>query len=115
MSDDEMDLLFHALSHCARRRILDLLKQSPGLRVGDLAGEFGVSRVQVMKHLAVLEEAGLVLSFKAGRERKLYFNVVPIQLIHDRWSSEFSAFWASQLTGIKINVERKAGARHEES
>ena len=64
-----------------------------------------------MKHLAIIEAAGLVISEKQGRVRKLYFNVAPIQMIHDRWTTEYSAYWAGHLTRIKylaeINSENK--------
>jgi predicted transcriptional regulator len=60
-----------------------------------------------MKHLRVLVEAGLLLSEKEGRNRKLYFNCVPIQMIYDRWTTEYSALWASRLTEVKYRVEAK--------
>ena len=66
-----------------------------------------MSRIAVMKHLRILEEASLVTSVKEGRTRRLYFNAVPIQMIHDRWTSEYSALWASQLTRLKYTVESK--------
>ena len=57
--------------------------------------------------LRVLEEAGLVLSQKRGRVRELHFNSVPIQLIHDRWTTEYGRFWASQVTELKLKVESR--------
>ena len=112
MNDDAQDRLFGALSHRTRRRILDVLKAEPGCTVGYVVGFFDVSRIAVMKHLKVLEEAGLVVSRKEGRERHLHFNPVPIQEIHERWTTEFSEQWASKLTRIKRAVESK-GARDE--
>ena len=88
--------------------MLDIVKEEPGIGVGALAGEFDVSRIAVMKHLAVLEQANLVVSEKDGRTRRLYFNAAPIQMIHDRWTTEYSAYWAGQLTRIKYLAE----ARH---
>ncbi|MEM6673239.1 MAG: helix-turn-helix transcriptional regulator [Planctomycetota bacterium] len=105
MNDDAQDRLFAALAHRARRRILDLLKAHPGCNVGYVASFFDVSRVAVMKHLRVLEDAGLVVSRKEGRERLLHFNPVPIQEIHERWTTELSEHWASKLTRIKRKVE----------
>ena len=109
MSDDrEMDAVFQALAHESRRRMLDILKNRPGLTVGALAGAFDVSRIAVMKHLAVLEEAGLVVSEKDGRARRLYFNPVPIQLVYDRWTDEYSAYWSQQVADIKRRAEHRA-------
>lgn len=109
LDDHDMDALFQALGNANRRRMLDLVKGKPGITVGALAKEFDVSRIAVMKHLTVLEDANLVISEKAGRVRKLYFNAVPIQTIHERWTSEYSAWWAREVTRIKFLAE----ARHE--
>lgn len=87
--------------------MLDIVRAEPGIRVGRLAGKFDVSRIAVMKHLAVLETANLVISEKDGRTRRLYFNVAPIQMIHDRWSNEYSAYWAAQVTQIKNRAEAR--------
>lgn len=113
MTEAEMDALFQALSHEHRRRMLDLIKAQPGLAVGELANFFDVSRIAVMNHLAMLERAGLVLSERLGRTRKLYLNAVPIQLIHERWTSEYSALWASRLTKIKHAAERAAKKKRD--
>ena len=100
-----MTLVFHALAHESRRKIMDLLKARPGVGVGELANEFDVSRIAVMSHLAVLEGAGLVVSEKQGRTRRLYTNVAPIQMIYDRWISDYAAHWAKRLTSIKYAAE----------
>jgi DNA-binding transcriptional ArsR family regulator len=105
MTDDQMDVVFAALASAARRRILDLLKNAPGSNVNQIAAHFDVSRIQVMKHLRALEAADLVISRRVGRERHLYLNVVPIQLIHDRWTTEFSELWAGQLVSLKFAIE----------
>ncbi len=107
-SEQQMDVVFHALSHRTRRQILDLLRDRPGQGVGELARSFDVSRIAIMNHLAVLEKAGLVISEKAGRTRQLYLNLVPLQLIHERWSDEYGAHWAGRLTDIKFLAEEKA-------
>ncbi|NOX83483.1 MAG: helix-turn-helix transcriptional regulator [Alphaproteobacteria bacterium] len=106
----DMDAVFQALAQPSRRRMLDIIKDEPGIGVGALAGAFDVSRIAVMKHLAVLEQAGLILSRKDGRVRKLYFNAAPIQMIHERWTTQYSAYWAGQLTRIKYLAE----AQHAE-
>ncbi len=106
--DTETDAVFHALAHATRREILDLLRARPGQGVGQLAQSFDVSRIAIMNHLAVLENAGLVVSERDGRSRRLYLNIVPIQMIHERWSDEYGAMWASRLTGIKYAAEQAA-------
>lgn len=102
-----MSDLFHALASEPRREILDIVKDRPGCSVMEVCRYFDVSRVAVMKHLAVLEKAGLIISEKSGRTRQLYFNAAPIQLIHERWTSEYSAMWAGRLTEFKRQVEEK--------
>jgi len=109
LADRDMDAVFQALSNESRRRMLDIIKEEPGIGVGVLASDFDVSRIAVMKHLAVLEEANLVVSEKDGRTRRLYFNAAPIQMIHDRWTTEYSAYWAGQMTRIKYLAEARHG------
>ncbi len=101
-----MDKLFHALASGVRRRILDIVRDKPGCSVAAVSGHFDVSRIAIMKHLATLEAAGLIVSRKEGRTRHLYFNVVPIQEIYERWSSEYSALWAGALTTFKHRIEQ---------
>ena len=110
MIPESMDAVFAALAHPSRRKILDVLKEQPGCSVNAVAEHFDTSRIAVMKHLRVLEEAKLVISEKEGRVRRLYFNAAPIQLIYDRWTSEYSALWASEMTRIKYAVEAGSGA-----
>jgi predicted transcriptional regulator len=105
MKPDSMDKLFHALASPVRRQIMDIVRNQPGCSVNEVSKPFDVSRIAVMKHLAVLEQAGLIISEKEGRTRKLFFNSVPIQQIHERWSSEYSALWAEKLTGLKRKIE----------
>lgn len=104
---NDMDAVFQALAHETRRTILDIVKQRSGLNVGQLAQEFDVSRIAIMNHLAVLEKAGLIISEKQGRSRCLYVNIAPIQMIYDRWTDEYSGYWASQMTHIKHAAETK--------
>jgi DNA-binding transcriptional ArsR family regulator len=100
-----MDKLFHALASAPRREILDIVRAAPGCSVVHVCKHFDVSRIAVMKHINVLEQANLVISEKAGRTRQLYFNVAPIQMIYDRWTDEYSQYWAGQMTGIKYRAE----------
>ena len=106
-SDQDMDAVFQALAHTSRRRVLDLVKNHPGIGVGELASHFDVSRITVMKHLTVLGNAELLISRKEGRTRRLYFNAVPIQMIHDRWTTEYSAYWSGTLANIKYRAESR--------
>ncbi|MEO1421374.1 MAG: helix-turn-helix domain-containing protein [Pseudomonadota bacterium] len=108
LSGHHIDALFQALAHESRRRMLDIVKASPGISVGALASEFDVSRIAVMKHLRVLEDADLIQSVKEGRSRRLYLNAVPIQMIHERWTTEFSAYWSGSLTLLKYAAEARA-------
>ncbi len=116
---DEMDAVFAALASEPRRRILDVLKREPGCNVGAVCAHFTILRVALRKHLGVLEAANLVVSAKAGRERRLWFNPVPIHMIYDRWTTEFSDYWAGRLARMKYRLENapvpmvraKGGAR----
>ncbi|MEL6874310.1 MAG: helix-turn-helix transcriptional regulator [Pseudomonadota bacterium] len=114
-NESHMDQIFHALSHETRRKILDLLRDRPGQGVGVLARSFDVSRIAIMNHLAVLEKAGLVISEKDGRSRLLYLNLVPLQMIHERWSDEYGAHWAGRLTALKDLAEQKAAQGGEKT
>lgn len=105
-TNDDMDLVFQALANKSRREALDLLRDNPGMTVGKLAANFDVSRIAVMNHLAVLEKAGLVVSERDGRSRRLYLNIVPIQMVYERWTDEYKEHWASKLTKIKYAAER---------
>lgn len=108
MKAAQLDNLFAALAHPARRQMLDLLMEGPGMSVMALASHFEVSRIAVMKHLKALEECGLVLSKKVGRTRQLFFNPVPLQLVHDRWTTKYSAFWSGRMADLKARVEKRA-------
>ncbi len=101
-----MDNVFQALASAPRRRILDIVRETPGCNVSEVCRYFDVSRIAVMKHLAVLETAGLLISEKRGRTRRLFFNAAPIQLIYERWTTEYSGLWASRLTAFKRQVEQ---------
>lgn len=102
-----MDRVFSALAHPARRRMLDLVQANPGMNIAAVAERFRMSGVGVLKHVHVLEEAGLIHAERSGRERRLYFNAVPIQMIYDRWTDRYGAFWAGRMADIKERVESR--------
>ena len=106
-----LDTVFAALAHADRRRMLDLLVEAPGLSVKALSTHFDVTRIQVIKHLRTLEAAGLVLSEKEGRTRRLFFNPIPIQQIYDRWTDQYASFWSGRMTDIQARVEARASRR----
>lgn len=108
---DEMNQVFHALAHPLRRTVLDLLRNRPGQSVNEIAGNFEVSRIAVIKHLQVLEEAQLILVRRNGRRKELWFNVVPIQAIYDRWTDEYGTFWAGRMLDLKREIETECGAK----
>ena len=107
MKPESMDSLFQALASAPRREILDIVRDAPGCSVKHVCRYFDVSRIAVMKHLNVLEKANLLVSEKQGRTRRLYFNATPIQMIYERWTTEYSALWAGRLTEFKRRVESK--------
>jgi predicted transcriptional regulator len=112
MKTSQIDLVFAALAHPLRRRMIDLLIGMPGMSVSALASNFECSRIAVTKHVAALEHASLVLSERRGRERRLFFNVIPIQQIYDRWTTRYSAFWAERMTDLEARIDE--GRRKEE-
>jgi DNA-binding transcriptional ArsR family regulator/uncharacterized protein YndB with AHSA1/START domain len=110
--EDETAPLWRALSDPTRRRILDLLRDRPRI-TGEIASEFNISRIAVMRHLEVLAEAGLVTSRKRGRERWHYLDAVPLQCLHERWFDPLAAGWASSLLRLKGTVEAKAARMNQ--
>ena len=100
--DDEA---FRALADPTRRLLLDRLFARDGQTVGELASGLEMTRFGAMKHLRILEAAGLIATRKVGREKLHYLNPVPIQLIADRWVSKYTARWASALSAIKRDLE----------
>lgn len=106
METTEIDAVLQALANADRRKILDLVKADPGCTVSSVVKHFDTSRVAIMRHLNVLYDCKLLLNEKVGRSRHLYLNSVPIQLIYDRWTDEYGAFWGGQLADIKYRVER---------
>jgi uncharacterized protein YndB with AHSA1/START domain len=102
---DGMDPIFKALADPTRRSLLDELFVRDGQSLSELEDRFSMTRFGVMKHLKQLEEAGLVVSRKQGREKLHFLNPVPIRLVHDRWVSKYSEPWASALVEIKQRLE----------
>lgn len=100
-----MDEVFKALSDPTRRSLLDELFKEDGQTLGMLEARLPMTRFGVMKHLRLLEEAGLVVSKRRGREKLHFLNAVPIRLIHDRWVSKYAAPWAEALSGLKHSLE----------
>ncbi len=103
--ETDLDLIFQALANTTRRQIMDVVAAAPGSSVNQVAEHFEMSRVGVLKHINLLEQAGLLISERVGRERPLQVNLVPLQLIQERWSDRYRNFWASRLTRLKYAVE----------
>ena len=100
--------MFKALADESRRKLLDRLFQRDGQTLGQLAGSLpNMTRFGVMKHLRVLEEAGLVTTRKDGREKLHYLNAVPIRLIHDRWIGKYRKARAAALAELKLDLEEE--------
>jgi DNA-binding transcriptional ArsR family regulator len=100
-----MDEVFKALADPTRRELLDRLFERDGQSLSALEERLPMSRFGVMKHLRVLEEAGLVTTRRSGREKLHFLNPVPIRLIHDRWVSKYAEPWASALSELKQDIE----------
>ena len=104
-----MEPVFKALADVNRRRLLDQLYERDGQTLGELQACLPqMTRFGVMKHLDVLEDAGLISTAKIGREKFHYLNPVPIQQIADRWISKFAQPFVSALTGLKYTLELEA-------
>jgi DNA-binding transcriptional ArsR family regulator len=99
------DRVFKALADPTRRSLLDRLFERDGRTLTDLESEVEMTRFGVMKHLRVLEEAGLVVTRRSGREKLHFLNPVPIRMIHDRWIDKFTAGPASALIDLKTALE----------
>src|SRR5256712_11809444 len=100
-----MDAVFRALADPTRRSLLDELFKQDGQTLSALEERLPMTRFGVMKHLRVLEEAGLVTTKRRGREKLHFLNPVPIRLVHDRWVSKYAEPWAATLSGLKKRLE----------
>ena len=103
MHDD--DRVFKALADPTRRLLLDRLFERDGRSLSELESEVEMTRFGVMKHLKVLEEAGLVVTRREGREKLHFLNPVPIRLIHDRWIDKYTERQVTALAGLKHELE----------
>jgi DNA-binding transcriptional ArsR family regulator len=106
MSDD--DLVFKALGDPTRRHLLDRLFERDGRSLSELEQDLEMTRFGVMKHLKVLETAGLVVYRREGREKLHYLNPVPIRLIHDRWIDKYTERHVAALSDLKTELEASA-------
>lgn len=97
--------MFKALADPTRRLLLDLLFERDGRTLTELGSHVAMSRIGVMKHLGVLEAAGLVITRRSGREKLHFLNPVPIRLIHDRWIDKYTEHHASALADLKATLE----------
>ena len=103
VADD--DRVFKALADPTRRHLLDRLFERDGRSLGELESELEMTRFGVMKHLRVLEEAGLVVSRRSGRSKLHFLNPVPIRLIHDRWIDKYTEQRVAALADLKHKLE----------
>jgi DNA-binding transcriptional ArsR family regulator len=102
---DDDDRVFKALADPTRRQLLDQLFERDGATLTELEAELEMTRFGVMKHLRVLEAAGLVITRKSGREKLHFLNRVPIRLIHDRWIDKYTEGPAAFLARLKTTLE----------
>ena len=102
-----MDAVFKALADPTRRSLLDELFKQDGQTLSTLERRLPMTRFGVMKHLRVLEEAGLVVTRRRGREKLHFLNPVPIRLVHDRWVSKYAEPWAARLSELKKSIEEE--------
>jgi DNA-binding transcriptional ArsR family regulator len=103
VTDD--DRVFRALADPTRRFLLDRLFERDGRTLTELESELAMTRFGVMKHLRILEDAGLVITRRSGREKQHFLNPVPIRLIHDRWIGKYRTRHASALAALKHELE----------
>src|SRR5487761_2193713 len=101
------NLVFKALADPTRRVLLDLLFEREGRTLSDLESHVSMTRIGVMKHLRLLEGAGLVVSRRSGRERLHFLNPIPIRLIHDRWIDKYTERQVSALADLKGQLEKE--------
>ena len=100
-----VDIVFRALADPTRRDLLDALFRDDGQTLLALTAGRGMSRIAVAKHLTILEEAGLVVSRRHGREKHHFLNPVPIRIVHDRWVNKYTEQWSAGLVGLKHELE----------
>ncbi|MGH9081011.1 MAG: ArsR/SmtB family transcription factor [Acidimicrobiales bacterium] len=101
------NLVFKALADPTRRFLLDLLFEREGRTLTELESQVDMTRIGVMKHLRLLEEAELVVTRRSGRQKLHFLNPVPIRLIHDRWIDKYTERHASALANLKTDLEAR--------
>jgi DNA-binding transcriptional ArsR family regulator len=107
LSMTDEDQVFKALADPSRRFLLDQLFTRDGRTLTELESELEMTRFGVMKHLKVLEEAGLVVTRRNGREKQHFLNPVPIRLIHDRWIDKYTERRVTALLDLKTQLEEQ--------
>ena len=107
-ADTDEDRVFKALADPTRRLLLDLLFEREGRTLTELESEVEMTRFGIMKHLRVLEEAGLVVTKRSGREKLHFLNPVPIRLIHNRWIDKYTEHHVAALADLKHELESPA-------
>jgi len=110
-----MDAVFKALADPTRRSLLDELFERDGRTLRELEQRVPMTRFGVMKHLRLLEEAGLVVTRRRGREKLHFLNAEPIRLIHDRWTSKYTEPWVAKLSDLEHRLEDRTWKRYSKS
>jgi DNA-binding transcriptional ArsR family regulator len=105
---DDDDRVFKALADPTRRHLLDQLFENDGQTLTELEGQLEMTRFGVMKHLRLLEDAGLIVTRRSGREKLHFLNPVPIRLIHNRWIDKYTERRVAALTDLKAQLEGSA-------
>ncbi len=108
MEGDDDDRVFKALADPTRRHLLDQLFEHDGKTLTELEGQLEMTRFGVMKHLRLLEDAGLIVTRRSGREKLHFLNPVPIRLIHNRWIDKYTERRVAALTDLKAQLEGSA-------
>jgi DNA-binding transcriptional ArsR family regulator len=106
VTDD--DRVFKGLADPTRRFLLDRLYERDGRTLSELESELEMTRFGVMKHLRLLEDAGLVVTRRSGRQKLHYLNPMPIRMIHDRWINKYRERYVSALADLKNELEETA-------
>lgn len=105
-----IDKVLQALAHPTRREIVDYVAQFPGASNGEICEKFNISRIAISKHIKILAEADLILIESEGRCRLHYFNVLPVQMLYERWTDEYSRFFAQKIQKFKLDIEEQSNS-----
>lgn len=107
MAKLDIDQVLHALAHPIRRDIVDFVAETPGSNNGEICERFSISRIAIAKHIKILAEADLLVIEPDGRFRLHYFNVMPIQMLYERWTNEYSRFFATKMHHFQLELEEQ--------